>query len=130
MTKGFDPYYKWLGIPPEPQGQLMAVSAVGLRLAPLIVAQVVDRWLASEKYLAVSHLVGGVTLLVLPHAVRPYRETDASFAILLFLVGLYAVAYFPTLPVATSLSFRHLADPKAQFGKVRLGWKAGAVLLQ
>jgi hypothetical protein len=94
----------------------------------LIVSQVVDRWLASEKYLAMSHFVGGATLLALPYAVRLYRETHVSFATLLFLVGLYAMAYFPTVPVATSLTFRHLADPNAQFGKVRLAGTIGWIM--
>ena len=121
-------YLTHSGISPEEQGELMAVGAVGLWVAPLIVSQLVDRWLASEKYLAISHFVGGMTLLALPYAVQLYRETQASFAILLFLVGLYAVAYFPTVPVATSLSFRHLADPNSQFGKVRLAGTVGWIL--
>lgn len=126
-------YLSHSGISPEEQGELMAVSAVGLWLAPMIVSQVVDRWLASEKYLAISHFVGGLTLLALPYAVRLYRESQGSFAVPLVLAGLYAVAYFPTLPVATSLTFRHLADPSSQFGKVRVagtvGWIAAGLSL-
>ena len=41
----------------------MAVSAVGLWIAPFVVGQICDRWLATEKYLALAHFVGGVTLL-------------------------------------------------------------------
>lgn len=121
-------YLTQSGLSPEQQGQLMAISAVGLWVAPFVVSQVADRWMASEKYLAISHFIGGVTLLALPYATELYRETGEHFTLLAFLVGLYAVAYFPTVPVATSLSFRHLPDPNAQFGKVRVWGTAGWML--
>ncbi len=114
------------GLSATQQGQLMAISAVGLWLAPFIVGQVTDRWMSSEKYLAISHFIGGVTLLALPVATKLFTASEASFEVLLTLFGIYAVCYFPTVPVATALSFRHLPDADAQFGKVRVwgtvGW--------
>ncbi len=117
----------------EQLGQLMAVSAVGLLAAPLIVGQICDRWLSSNKYLAMAHLVGGLTLLCVPLAAEIHRETQDNFAVLLLLVSIYAVAYFPTIPLASSLSFRHLPDPDSQFSKVRIwgtvGWVLSGVVL-
>lgn len=114
-------------------GELMAVSAVGLWVAPFVVGQVCDRWLASEKYLAIAHFIGGVTLYCIPMATRIYQKTGDNFGGLMFLFGLYAVVYFPTMPLASSLSFRHLPDPDAQFGRVRLwgtvGWVLAGLLL-
>ena len=110
------------------QGQLMAVTAVGLWVAPFLVGQVADRWLASEKYLALSHFLGGLTLFVLPFATELYKETEENFSTLLFLFGLYAMAYFPTVPLASSLTFRHLKNPKAQFGLVRVWGTVGWML--
>jgi hypothetical protein len=115
------------------QGQLLAVSAVGLWLAPFLVGQVADRWMAAEKYLALSHFIGGITLFSLAAAGERYRDGVGSFQTLLFLCGLYAAAYIPTVPLVSALCFRHLPDPDSQFGKVRVwgtvGWMlAGASL--
>lgn len=114
-------------------GQLMAVSAIGLLVAPLVVGQLCDRWLSSNKYMAMAHLVGGLTLLSVPLAAEIYRETQGNFGTLLLLVMVYAVAYFPTIPLASSLSFRHLPDPDSQFSKVRIwgtvGWVISGLLL-
>lgn len=114
-------------------GQLMAVSAIGLLVAPFVVGQICDRWLSSNKYLAMAHLVGGLTLLCVPMAAEIYRETQSNFGTLLLLVTVYAIAYFPTIPLASSLSFRHLPDPESQFSKVRiwgtLGWVLSGLVL-
>ena len=126
-------YLTQSGLNAEQQGQLMAVTAVGLWFAPLLVGQVADRWLATERYLALSHFVGGVTLSCIPHATLGFQETNDNFLILLFLVGLYSVAYFPTVALASSLSFRHLSDPQSQFGYVRVwgtvGWMLAGLAL-
>ena len=41
---------------------------------------------------------------------------------------MYAIAYFPTIPLASSLTFRHLSNPDQQFGKVRIWGTVGWVL--
>jgi hypothetical protein len=107
---------------------LAAVSALGLWVAPFVVGQVCDRWLASEKYLAISHFCGGLLLVAIPIATKMHNETGENLAAIQILVGLYAVAYFPTVPLASSLTFRHLDDPDAQFGKVRIWGTVGWVL--
>jgi MFS family permease len=109
-------------------GQLMAVASLGLLGAPLVVGQICDRWMNSERYLALAHFVGGVTLLYIPEVAERYSETQDNFSVLLLLTGVYAIAYFPTIPLATSLSFRHLPDPDTQFGRVRIWGTVGWVL--
>lgn len=121
-------YFAEKGLSPEQLGRLMAVTAVGLWIAPFIVGQVCDRWLATEKYLAVSHFVGGLTLMAIPLATRMHHETGNHFGALMLLVGLYAMAYFPTIPLASSLTFRHLPDPDTQFPSVRVWGTVGWVL--
>lgn len=126
-------YFAENGVDVEQLGQLLAVSAVGLMVVPLAVGQVCDRWLATEKYLALSHFVGGVILICIPIAAHVHQRTGEHLTTLMVLVGLYAAAYFPTVPLATSLTFRHLPDPGAQFGKIRLwgtvGWALAGLSL-
>lgn len=126
-------YFEKNGLSRIQQGQLLAVAALGLWVAPFVVGQVCDRWMASEKYLSLAHFLGGVTLLCIPFATEIYRETQENFGLLLSLVGLYAVAYFPTVPLASAVSFRHLPHPERQFAGVRIwgtvGWVLSGLLL-
>ena len=126
-------YWESINLSKHQQSQLYAVMAVGLWVAPFVVGQVADRWLAMEKVLAVSHFVGGISLYALATAMELYKETAANFQSLLWLVGIFAVAYIPTVPLVSALCFRHLPDAEGQFGKVRVwgtvGWMIGGLLL-
>lgn len=119
-------YFVDNGLSQEQIGKLMAVAATGLWGAPFIVGQLCDRWMAAEKYLAIAHFTGGVSLLAIPVATEMYRATGTNFSALMLLVGLFSFAYFPTIPLASAMTFRHLPDPKRDFGKVRIwgtfGW--------
>ena len=84
--------------------------------------------MSAERYLAFAHFVGGLTLLAIPIAVNVYRETQSSYHIILALFGLYAATYVPTVALATALTFRHLPNPKRQFGGVRVWGTIGWVL--
>lgn len=121
-------YFEENQLPLADVGPLMATGAVGLWVAPLVVGQICDRWMSAERYLAIAHFVGGVTLLAIPIAVNVYRETQTSYRIIFMLFGLYAAAYVPTVALATALTFRHLPDPKRQFGGVRVWGTIGWVL--
>jgi len=121
-------YFEDNQLPLSDVGPLMATGAVGLWVAPLVVGQICDRWMSAERYLAIAHFVGGVALLAIPVAVNVYRETKTNYGIILTLFGLYAAAYVPTVALATALTFRHLPDPKRQFGGVRVWGTIGWVL--
>lgn len=114
-------------------GQLMAVSAVGLWVAPFVVGQICDRWMSTERYLAIAHAAGGFALLSIPSATEFYEVTGVGFGSLLLLVGLFAAAYFPTIALASSLTFRHLPNRDRQFGGIRIwgtiGWVLASLLL-
>lgn len=126
-------YWESISLSKQQQSQLYAVMAVGLWVAPFVVGQVADRWLAMEKVLAISHFIGGISLYALATAMELYKETASNFQSLLWLVGIFAVAYIPTVPLVSALCFRHLPDPDAQFGKVRVwgtvGWMLGGLSL-
>ena len=122
-------YFTDLGLKPDQLGVLMAVAAVGLWVAPFVVGQICDRWMSSERYLLIAHAVGGTTLLLIPQVAQTYDpETGANFGWLVALLGAYAIAYLPTIALASSLTFRHLPDPDKQFGSIRLWGTVGWVL--
>lgn len=113
-------HFKDLGIPPDQRGLLFASMCAALWFAPFLAGQIADRWVATERYLTVSHLVGGLLLLEL--------ASLRDFWPLMIAGTLYAMVYIPTWPLASSLTFQHLPDRDQQFGGVRLwgtvGWVA------
>ena len=45
---------------PDDVGWIFAVGAIGAILAPFIAGQIADRYFATEKFLGVSHILGGI----------------------------------------------------------------------
>jgi nucleoside transporter len=101
-------------------GYMFAAGAVGAIVGPFLAGQMADRWFATEKMLAISHLVGAALIWQL--------ATIDSFQGFLIFSLLYGMVYAPTMPLTNSLAFHHLPDVERDFGKVRLwgtfGWIA------
>ena len=101
-------------------GYMFAAGAVGAIVGPFLAGQMADRWFATEKMLAVSHLIGAGLIWQL--------ATIDSFNGFLIFSMLYGMVYAPTMPLTNSLAFHHLPDVERDFGKVRLwgtfGWIA------
>jgi len=126
-------YWESINLAPHQRAQLAAVAAVGLWVAPFVVGQIADRWMAVEKLLAVSHFLGGIALYAMASGMERFGKTGTNFQSLIWLVAIFAVAYFPTVPLVSVLCFRHLQDPDHQFGKVRVwgtvGWMCAGLTL-
>jgi len=82
--------------------------------------QFADRNFASEKFMAFSHLVGGLAMLGLFWV--------KSFAPFFTLMLIHSLFYVPTMSVANSLAFANLRDPQKEFGLVRMGGTIGWIL--
>jgi len=84
--------------------------------------QLADRRVAQEKFLAVSHLIGGLAILGLA-----FVKTFWPFFGLMLL---HCFFYVPTLSVANAVAFAHVEDGRKEFGKLRLwgsvGWVTAA----
>ncbi len=101
-------------------GYLFMIGGVGAIFAPFIAGHIADRFFNTEKYLAISHIVGGVLVWQLSWIENYWLFFTFAF--------LYSMIYSPTLALTNSLSFHHLPDRDRQFGRVRLwgtiGWIA------
>jgi MFS family permease len=82
--------------------------------------QFADRNFAAEKFLAVSHLIGGVAILALAFT--------KSFWPFFGLMLVHCLFYVPTISIANSIVFASLKDTKKEFGLVRMGGTIGWVL--
>lgn len=80
-------------------------------------SQLADRYFAQEKFLAFSHLVGGLAMLAMAH--------QKAFWPVFGLMLLHCFFYVPTLSITNAITFANLKDSK-DFGLVRafgtIGW--------
>src|SRR3984893_8811298 len=119
----------WLSGPLHFTGQQIGLAAgatsIGAILAPFFVGLVADRLFATQKILALLHIMGGGLLLV--------ASMQTSFPVCYALVLVYCFCYMPTMALTNSLAFRQMQDTKAEFGSIRvlgsLGWIAAGLLI-
>lgn len=112
------PMLKFEGWQQNLAGSMFAIaSVVGIFFSN----QFADRNFSAEKFLAFSHLIGGLALIGAAFA----KEFTPFF--LCFL--LYGLFYVPTISVTNSLAFAHLKDPARDFGLVRMGGTIGWIVV-
>ena len=78
--------------------------------------QFVDRTFAAERFMAGSHLVGGLAMLGL--------YFTRSFPVFFALMLLHSICYVPTISVANALAFAHLRDDRLDPGVVAALFRA------
>lgn len=104
-------------------GWMFSVGAVGALVAPFVAGQIADRRFNTERFLGISHVVGGILVWQL--------ASIGSFQGFLAFSLLYSLIYSPTLPLTNSLAFHHLPDRDRDFGRVRvwgtIGWIASGI---
>jgi nucleoside transporter len=113
---------RFLGFSGTDIGWIFATLAIASVTAVFISGQLADRYLSTERFLAVSHLIGGLAMFALPFQ----KSFWPFFAGML----VHNLMYVPTLSLTNSISFHHLEDAKEDFGRVRMwgtiGWIAAS----
>jgi len=115
------PYMGMLGFSAGQQAWVGSVFGIASLIGLFFSNQFADRNFSAERFLAFSHLVGGIALIATSFA----QSFPAFFA--LFLI--YGLLYVPTLSVTNSLAFANLKDPARDFGFVRMGGTVGWIVV-
>lgn len=102
-------------------GVMFSVGAVGALVAPFIAGQIADRYFNTEKFLGLSHIVGGVLVWFLAYV-------ESFWGFLAFSLA-YSLVYSPTLSLTNSLAFHHMPDRDRDFGRVRVWGTVGWIVV-
>src|SRR5262249_22222473 len=119
----------WLGktlhFSGEQIGLAAGTTAVAAIISPFFVGMVADRFMATERILALLHVAGGVVLFL--------ASLQSTFGPFYFVLLLYALCYMPTLALSNSISFRQMHDPGREFPPIRvlgtIGWIVAGLVI-
>jgi len=113
-------YLPSLGFTPAEQSWVLNAFPIAAIVGMFFSNQFADRHFAAEKFLAFSHLVGGLAMLGLAFT----RQFWPFFGLML----VHCLLYVPTISITNSIAFANMKDAQKEFGIVRMGGTIGWIL--
>jgi len=114
------PYMSMMGFSADQQALVGSCWGIASVIGIFFSNQFADRHFAAERFLAVSHAIGGFCLLGAAFA--------SSFLPFFTYFLAFSLVYVPTLSVTNTIAFANLKDGK-DFGAVRAGGTVGWILV-
>ena len=113
-------YLPSLGFTPGQQSWILNAFPIAAIVGMFFSNQFADRNFAAEKFLAFSHLVGGLAIIGCGFT----TDFWAFFALML----VHCLLYVPTISITNSIAFANMKDAQSEFGLVRMGGTIGWIL--
>ena len=113
-------YLPSLNFSPAEQSWILNAFPIAAIVGMFFSNQFADRNFAAEKFLAFSHLVGGLAILGCAFT----KDFWPFFALML----VHCLFYVPTISITNSIAFANMKDAKNEFGIVRMGGTIGWIL--
>jgi nucleoside transporter len=113
-------YLPSLGFTPGEQSLILNAFPVASIVGMFFSNQWADRKFAAEKFLAFSHLIGGLAILGCG-----FTKDFMPFFLLMLV---HCLLYVPTISITNSIAFAAMKDPAKEFGIVRMGGTIGWIL--
>ena len=131
-------YLPAMGLSEREQQLILSAFPVAAIIGMFFSNQFADRNFAAEKFMAFSHLIGGLAMAGLAFVKfnRPVPAAgeiapalyDGSFWLFFGLMALHCLLYVPTISIANSIAFSHMKNADKEFGFVRMGGTVGWIL--
>jgi nucleoside transporter len=119
-------YLPSLGFNSWQQSLILNAFPAAAILAMFFSNQFADRHFAAEKFLAVSHLIGGASILALKWVTAEnFPNKDMLFYTFFGLMLVHCVFYVPTISITNSVAFAAMKDAQGEFGVIRMGGTIG-----
>ncbi len=113
-------YLPSLKFTPGEQSLILNAFPIAAIVGMFFSNQFADRNFAAERFLAFSHLVGGLAMLGLA-----FTHDFVPFCVLMFV---HCLLYVPTISITNSIAFANMKDAQKEFGIVRMGGTFGWIL--
>ena len=113
-------YLPSLGFTPGQQAWILNAFPIAAIVGMFFSNQFADRNFAAEKFLAFSHLVGGLAIIGCGFV----RDFPSFFGLMM----LHCLLYVPTISITNSIAFAAMKDAQQEFGIVRMGGTIGWIL--
>ena len=113
-------YLPSVGFSPAEQTWILSTFPVAAIIGMFFSNQFADRNFAAERFLSVSHLIGGAAMIALfwTHAFWPF----------FFFMLVHCLLYVPTISITNSIAFAQMKDAQKEFGIVRMGGTIGWIM--
>ena len=113
-------YLPSLGFTTGEQSWILNAFPIAAIIGMFFSNQYADRHFAAEKFVAFSHLIGGIAILSLA-----FTRSFWPFVLLMYVHCLF---YVPTISITNSIAFANMKDAQKEFGIVRMGGTIGWIL--
>jgi nucleoside transporter len=115
-------YLTKIGFSGNDIGWLYAVGPIAGMISPFFVGMVADRFFPAQRVLGFLHLSGAGLMFL----ATIFMKQNAAPMVIVGMIFVYMLTYFPTLALTNTLALRNITNPEKEFPGIRvmgtIGW--------